>query len=71
MDNDHRLNDMGNGCTCKTYKCKKWKDSFVKPGEEKRCPRCWTLASLYEDEVGNIYNYCVNCETVINNAPVV
>lgn len=67
----HKLNDMGTGCTCKEPFCKKWKDTFPKPGQEKRCPRCWTLASLYETEVGQIIDWCISCEQPIPNAAVV
>lgn len=61
MDNDHRLNDMGNGCTCGKYGCKKWKEWFPEPGNEKRCKRCWTLASLFETEAGGFVDWCINC----------
>lgn len=71
MDENHRLNDMGNGCTCGKYGCKKWKDWFPEKGTEKRCPRCWSLAVLYETDWGKITSWCSNCEMPINNAPVI
>lgn len=30
---------------------------------EKRCPRCWTILSIFEEEEGETSMWCHNCGT--------
>lgn len=41
----------------------KGKVSFkpVVPGEEQRCPNCWTKLIQHEDSQGHVTLYCFNC----------
>lgn len=41
------------------------------PGNELRCPRCWTLASKLEtDDTGRAIDWCVNCQQPVQPKPL-
>lgn len=43
-----------------TTKTPDWAKPERKP--ENRCPRCWTILTWYEDDVGKLRLWCINCQ---------